>query len=126
SASGGASTQSTPRFASAPVSTTSPPPRAKAPTYESEPEETGFEELSEPLEIIEPPRASSRDFSGQVKPIVDELERQNRTALVVALRDASSIDVSNGSLIATYAQDNVFTKRLKNSQTLFREVGEKV
>lgn len=126
SASGGASTQSAPRFASAPISTPSPPPRAKAPTYESEPEDTGFEEVSEPLEIIEPPRASSRDFSSQVKLIVDELERQNRTALIVALRDASSIDVSNGSLIVTYAQDNVFTKRLRNSQTLFREVGEKV
>lgn len=124
---GGASAQSSPRLTNAPVSTPPPPPaRSPVTSFEPEPEDTGFEELSEPVEIIEAPRASSRDFSKQVKLVVDELEKQNRTALIVALRDATNVEVSNGSLIATYAQDNVFAKRLKNSQTLFREVGEKV
>ena len=126
SASGSASAQITPRSAGVPVPAPSQAPRAQATSYESEPEDIGFEESSESVAVVESLRASSRDFSSRVKLILDELERQNRTALVVALRDATSVDVSNGSLIATFAQDNVFAKRLRNSQTLFREVGEKV
>ena len=125
-ASGSASAQITPRSAGVPVPAPSQAPRAQATSYESEPEDIGFEESSESVAVVESLRASSRDFSSRVKLILDELERQNRTALVVALRDATSVDVSNGSLIATFAQDNVFAKRLRNSQTLFREVGEKV
>jgi hypothetical protein len=71
-------------------------------------------------------REHSREFSPKVKLIIDELERQNRTALVVALQDASSVEVSGSSLIAIYANDDVFAKRLRNSQTFFREVGEKL
>jgi len=126
SASGSASAQITPRSAGVPVPAPSQAPRAQATSYDSEPEDIGFEESSESVAVVESLRASSRDFSSRVKLILDELERQNRTALVVALRDATSVDVSNGSLIATFAQDNVFAKRLRNSQTLFREVGEKV
>ena len=67
----------------------------------------------------------SREFNSKVRPIVDELERQNRGLLLVALRNASNVEMSGGNLIVTYPDDNVFAGRVRASQTFFRDVGEK-
>jgi len=98
-------------------------PRPAEPVL-TEPADLSQSDPSEPMDFDEP--EPSREFGPKVKLIIDELERQNRTALVVALQDASSVEVSGSSLIATYANDDVFAKRLRNSQTFFREVGEKL
>lgn len=52
-----------------------------------------------------------------------ELEKRRKPLIVMALEEAR-VAYEEGKLIATFASENAFSKRLKDSADLFREVGE--
>jgi DNA polymerase-3 subunit gamma/tau len=54
-----------------------------------------------------------------------ELERRRKPLIVMALEEAQ-VEYNNGKLTATFASENTFSKRLKESSELFREIGEQV
>ncbi len=62
----------------------------------------------------------------EIKAIRAELERLNRGLLLTALEDAQSLEFANGKLIATFAREDVFAKRVRASGTIFREIGERL
>lgn len=62
----------------------------------------------------------------EIKAIRAELERLNRGLLLTALEDAQSLEFADGKLIATFAREDVFAKRVRASGTIFREIGERL
>ena len=52
-----------------------------------------------------------------------ELEKRRKPLIVMALEEAH-VTYSEGKLMATFAAENAFSKRLRESADLFREVGE--
>ena len=54
-----------------------------------------------------------------------ELEKRRKTLIVMALEEAR-VEYENGKLTATFASENAFSKRLKESSELFREIGEQL
>jgi DNA polymerase III subunit gamma/tau len=87
-----------------------------------------LEEMSEPVGVIElgePPAPRSK-FSAKVQMVIDELARQNRTPLIIALHDAKAVDVDGSRLVVMFEGESAFTSRLRDSQTLFGEIGQKL
>jgi len=62
----------------------------------------------------------------EVEAIRAEIQRLNRGLLLTAFEDAQSLTYSDGKLLATFASDDVFAKRLRESSALFREIGERL
>ncbi len=62
----------------------------------------------------------------EIRAIRAELERLNRGLLLTALEDAQSLEFADGKLIATFAREDVFAKRVRASGTIFREIGERL
>lgn len=62
----------------------------------------------------------------EVEAIRAEIQRLNRNVLLTAFEDAQSMAYSSGQLIATFASDDIFAKRLRESGALFREIGERL
>lgn len=54
-----------------------------------------------------------------------ELEKRRKPLVVMALEEAR-LDYHKGTLVATFASENMFSKRLKESTDLFREIGEQL
>ena len=54
-----------------------------------------------------------------------ELEKRRKPLIVMALEDAR-VEYHDGNLIATFVSENMFSKRLKESADLFREIGEQL
>ncbi len=54
-----------------------------------------------------------------------ELEKRRKPLIVMALEEAR-IEYRAGHLTATFASENMFSKRLKESADLFREIGEQL
>jgi DNA polymerase-3 subunit gamma/tau len=54
-----------------------------------------------------------------------ELEKRRKPLIVMALEEAR-VEYNNGKLTATFANENTFSKRLKESSDLFREIGEQL
>lgn len=61
----------------------------------------------------------------ELKAIVAELNRQNRTLLAMAFEDAQ-VSYTAGLLTFVFASDGIITKKVRESAPLFRELGEKL
>ncbi len=62
----------------------------------------------------------------EVEAILKEVQKLNRQSVLVALEEALGLSYQNGTLIATFSGEGVFPKRVRDSATLFRTVGEKL
>jgi DNA polymerase III gamma/tau subunit len=54
-----------------------------------------------------------------------ELEKRRKPLIVMALEEAQ-VEYRDGKLTATFASENTFSKRLKESADLFRDIGEQL
>jgi DNA polymerase III subunit gamma/tau len=59
----------------------------------------------------------------EIGAIKAELEKRRKTLIVMALEEAS-VTYEHDHLMATFASENTFSKRLRESASLFREMGE--
>lgn len=71
--------------------------------------------------------AERRPVSGnEVEAILNELRRINRGFILTALEEAQRLDYRDGALIATFGREDTFAKRIRESGTLFRAIGETI
>jgi hypothetical protein len=61
----------------------------------------------------------------EVKAIRAELVRLRKNLLVAALEDAR-VEYRNGNLIAVFASENAFARRLRESRSLIQEIGQRL
>ncbi len=120
------------------------PPASVAPVAASPFDEPpGFSEAfeqnsfasSEPGQAPEPVRNAEANAPALTRPsikpgyeigaIKTELEKRRKTLVVMALEEAR-VEYENGSITATFATENAFSKRLRESVTLFREMGQQL
>jgi DNA polymerase-3 subunit gamma/tau len=66
------------------------------------------------------PRPAS---GGEIEAIIAELQRNNRGLILTALESAE-LEYQPGLLIATFATDDIFAKRVRESSALFQSLGE--
>lgn len=101
------------------------------------PEEMPGVEISEPASAPQRSESFSQSkpaaqMAAQVAPgreietIVKEIQKLNRPLVLMALEDAQSRSYQNGVLTVTFTKDDAVAKRLRDSGTLFRTVGEKL
>jgi len=78
--------------------------------------------------VREPEQTSGESINhgNEVEAILNELQRLNRPLVLTALEEASQIEYRNGVLIATFIRENILMRRVSDSSTLFREIGEKL
>ena len=78
------------------------------------------------LRVQSPPPASAPPARGgkEVGAILEELQRINRGFILAALEEAAQLTFQNGTLVATFPRDDTFAKRIRESGTLFRTIGE--
>jgi len=69
------------------------------------------------------PPAGSTSTGREVEAILTEVQRVNRGLVLTALEDAQALEFRDGTLIATFSQDDVFAKRVRDSSQLFRDIG---
>jgi hypothetical protein len=81
---------------------------------------------STPVREPEQSSAESHNSVNEVEAIFNELQRRNRPLVLAALEDASQIEYRNGELIATFIGESILMRRISDSATLFREIGEKL
>lgn len=62
----------------------------------------------------------------EIEAIQKELQRLNRGLAVTALEDAQQLEYRDGALIAIFTGEDIFTRRLRESGRLFREIGERL
>ena len=62
----------------------------------------------------------------EVEAILKELQRINRGLIQTALEDAQNHEYRDGTLIVTFGSEDTFARRLRDSGTLFREIGERI
>ncbi len=67
-------------------------------------------------------------FTGgrEVDAILQELQRINRGLLLTALEDAAKLEYQDGILITTFGKEDLLARRVRDSNTLFREIGERL
>lgn len=116
----------------------SAPRPMKGPVVPEEPEWLGNfdppDEVYEPpaaLPPLEPPlqrlTAQHHESRGrEVNAIAVEIEKRNRPLLLSAWEEATSIVYRDGLLTATFPTNNAFASRVRDSQTLLREIGEQL
>jgi DNA polymerase III subunit gamma/tau len=82
-----------------------------------------------------PPIIESRSASDQpeintevneVEAILKEVQRLNRGLVLTALEDAQKVEYLDGVLKVTFASEDLFARRMRDSNTLFREIGERL
>lgn len=71
-----------------------------------------------------PPDAAPVPAGREVEAILKEVQK-NRPLMMAALEDAQ-LEFRDGTLTATFGADDVFTKRVRDSHQLFREIGERL
>ena len=78
------------------------------------------------LRVQSPPPASVPPPRGgkEVAAILEELQRINRGFILAALEEATQLTFQNGTLVAAFPRDDTFAKRIRESGTLFRTIGE--
>lgn len=146
-------TQSEPPARTQPMKPQAAPPARPAPVSNTMPEPPDFPDF-DPNEYFDsadmpeaevsipsnlPPRSSSvaeakpvTQAATQVTPgreveaVLKEVQKLNRPLILMALEDAQSRSYQNGVLTVTFAKDDAVAKRLRDSGTLFRTVGEKL
>jgi len=62
----------------------------------------------------------------EIEAIVREVQKLNRPLVQMALEDAQSRKYHNGVFTVTFGKDDVIAKRVRDSATLFRTIGEKL
>jgi DNA polymerase-3 subunit gamma/tau len=62
----------------------------------------------------------------EVEIILNELQRLNRGLVLTALEDAQKVEFKDGTIIATFGGEDAFSRRLRESNTLFRDLGERL
>ncbi len=58
--------------------------------------------------------------------IMKELHRLNRGLVLTSIDDAQQVEFRDNTLIVTFATENLFAKRLRDSGTLFKDVGQRL
>jgi len=98
-----------------------------------QPSEPDFDEpvLEEPPEFIAYESVQSREQASSepvemIHRIRAELERQKRGVLITALEDAQSVVADADRLIATYRCEDQLSKMLRNSDEVFRDIGQRL
>ncbi len=72
------------------------------------------------------PVAASIAPGREVEAILKEVQKLNRPLVLMALEDAQSKRYQDGVLTVTFGKDDAVAKRLRDSGTLFRTIGEKL
>jgi DNA polymerase-3 subunit gamma/tau len=62
----------------------------------------------------------------EIESVLKELQRLNRGLVLAALEDAQKVEFREGAIVATFGGEDVFARRLRESNTLFREIGERL
>jgi DNA polymerase-3 subunit gamma/tau len=108
-------------------------PPVQAPRQRVQDSEPDFDEpvLEEPPEFTAYESLHSREqASGEPGEIIQriraELERQKRGVLITALEDAQSVVVDADRLVATYRREDQLSRVLRNSDEVFRDVGQRL
>jgi DNA polymerase-3 subunit gamma/tau len=91
------------------------PPAADAPPPIPRP-------TAKPAPAAAPPAVTRGHEIGSIKM---ELEKRRKPLIVMALEEAQ-VEYRDGKLTATFASENTFSKRLKESADLFRDIGEQL
>lgn len=84
-----------------------------------------------PEHVRKPEAKSASPTRPSIKPgfeigaIKNELEKRRKTLVVMALEEAK-VEFKEGSVTATFAAEDAFSKRLRESAALFREIGEQL
>ncbi len=60
----------------------------------------------------------------EVEAVLNELQKRNRGLVLTALEDAQKLEYRDGVLHITFGSDDMFARRVRDSGTLFRELGE--
>jgi DNA polymerase-3 subunit gamma/tau len=69
-----------------------------------------------------PPAGQGRE----VEAVLMELQRLNRGLVLTSLEDAQKLEFRDGAIIATFGGEDMFARRLRDSNTLFRDIGERL
>ncbi|HEX4950246.1 MAG TPA: DNA polymerase III subunit gamma/tau [Blastocatellia bacterium] len=127
----------------APARRTAPEPVASAPSPVSSmeeppgfgdsfaryaPDEPEADEAPAPVPAAAKPAAAPRPAivaGHEIGTLKMELEKRRKPLVVMALEEAQVI-YNDGKVIATFASENTFSKRLRESGDLFREIGEQL
>jgi DNA polymerase-3 subunit gamma/tau len=104
---GGGKTTPSPGSITHTTSDTGLPPSSHAPTIESS-------------------SASHQTELNEVEAILKELQRLNRGLVLTALEDAQKVEYQDGVLNVTFTSEDLFARRVRDSNTLFREMGERL
>ena len=65
--------------------------------------------------------------SGQeLDAIMKELHRLNRGLVLTSIDDAQQVEFRDNTLIVTFAAENLFAKRVRDSGTLFKDIGQRL
>jgi DNA polymerase-3 subunit gamma/tau len=75
---------------------------------------------------IELSSASDQSELNEVEAILKEVQRLNRGLVLTALEDAQNVEYQDGVLSVTFASEDLFARRVRDSNTLFREIGERL
>ncbi len=70
------------------------------------------------------PPSGGKSMGREVEAILGELQRINRGFILTAIEEAQQLEYRDGRLIATFGRDDSFAKRIRESGTLFKTVGE--
>jgi hypothetical protein len=79
--------------------------------------------LLESDDLYPPPHAHS---GSEVDTILRELQKMKRGLVLTALEDAWSVTYSNGILHVVFDEDDILAKRVKDSASLFHEIGRRL
>jgi DNA polymerase-3 subunit gamma/tau len=81
---------------------------------------------SKPRAQAPPPAATTIERGSEVPTIRAEIEKLNRGLLLAALEDAQSVAYEDGKLIVSFAKEDAFARRLRESGAFFRELGQRL
>jgi DNA polymerase-3 subunit gamma/tau len=82
---------------------------------------------TKPSTVITPQASSPVAAGKEVEAIVREVQKLNRPLVQMALEDAvRSPEYHDGVLTVTFSKDDAIAKRVRDSGTLFRTIGEKL
>jgi len=74
----------------------------------------------------ERPKVATIKEGNEVEAVLQELQRMNRGLVLTALEDAQKVEYNAGVLSVTFASEDIFARRLRDSNTLFRDLGAKL
>jgi DNA polymerase III subunit gamma/tau len=105
------------------ISETAPsvsPPSSHTPTIESNSASNQTERNSASIQT------ERNTELNEVQAILKEVQRLNRGLVLTALEDAQKVEYQDGVLHVTFASEDLFARRVRDSNTLFREIGERL